>query len=90
MLKNLSKYNVLILVNVRWWNATAFYAINIARILKENKHKVIVGCNKNYPAYSMAKKYGLDVIDLNFYGYNIFEDHTFAFLAKLFTKVKFI
>ncbi len=110
------KYNILILINVRWWNATAFYAVNIARILHDKGHKVIIGCNKKYPAYKIALSYGLRVEPLNFYGYNIFrllrdfirmlslikrediriinshrsEDHTFALLAKSFTRVKVI
>ncbi len=116
MLKNSPKYNILILINVRWWNATAFYAVNIARILNYNNHKVIVGCNKNYPAYKIAQSYGIRTEPINFYGYNIFqliknfiimlnlikkeniqiinshrsEDHTFALLAKWFSKIKFI
>lgn len=69
---NSSRYNILILINVRWWNATAFYAINIARLLHNKKHKVIVGCNSDYPAYKIAQSYGLKVKPLNFYGYNIF------------------
>ncbi len=63
--------NILILINVRWWNATAFYAINIARILHNHGHKVIVGCNPEYPAFPKAKSYGLRVAPLNFYGYNL-------------------
>ncbi len=73
MSRNLSKYSILILINVRWWNASAFYAVNIGRILQKNGHKVIIGCKKSYPAYSIAKSYGLDVVPLNFYGYNFFE-----------------
>jgi len=72
MPKNLLKYNILILINVRWWNATAFYAINIARLLHKNNHKVIIGCKKKYPPYRMAQSYGLRVEPLNFFGYNVF------------------
>jgi glycosyltransferase involved in cell wall biosynthesis len=63
---------ILILINVRWWNATAFYAINIARILHKRGHRVIVGCNPAYPAYEMARALGISVAPLNFHGANIF------------------
>jgi lipopolysaccharide heptosyltransferase II len=61
---------VLILINVRWWNATAFYAINIARILHKNGHSVFVGCDPRYPAYKKAVAYNLNTVPLAFYGYN--------------------
>lgn len=64
---------ILILINVRWWNATAFYAVNIGRILQKNGHRVFIGCNKAYPAYKMAQSYGLPVVPLNFYGYNLIQ-----------------
>ena len=116
MSKKTNNYSVLILINVRWWNATAYYAVNIARILQKKGHKIIIGCSKNYPAYIIARSYGIATIDLNFYGFNPFrllkhfirllriikhekiqiinshrsEDHTFALLAKLITKVKHV
>ncbi|NNF99711.1 MAG: glycosyltransferase family 4 protein [Desulfobacteraceae bacterium] len=65
-------FRVLILINVRWWNATAFYAVNIARILKKNGHLVWVGCNRTYPAYRIARAFGLKVVPLQFYGMNPF------------------
>jgi glycosyltransferase involved in cell wall biosynthesis len=67
-----NKISILILINVRWWNATAFYAINIARIMHDHGHKVIIGCNPKYPAYKKALSYGLNVKALNFYGFNPF------------------
>jgi glycosyltransferase involved in cell wall biosynthesis len=63
-------YRILILINVRWWNATAFYAINIARLLQKNGQQVWVGCDPNYPAYRIAREYGLRVAPLSFYGSN--------------------
>ncbi len=115
-MKNKSTFRILILINVRWWNATAFYAVNIARILQKKGHRVFIGCNKDYPAYKIARSYGLEVVPINFYGFNIFhlfssfvrmlrlikkekiqiinshrsEDHTFALLAKLITRVKIV
>lgn len=64
------KTSVLILINVRWWNATAFYAVNIARILHRNGHKVVVGCNPGYPAYQKAAALGLETAALSFYSRN--------------------
>jgi glycosyltransferase involved in cell wall biosynthesis len=63
-------YNVLLLINVRWWNASAFYAVNIARLLHKHGHRVWVGCDPEYPAYQMAKAHGLRVAPLAFYGSN--------------------
>lgn len=65
-----TRKRVLILINVRWWNATAFYAINIARLLRKNGHRVWVGCDPGYPAYRIARNYGLPVVPLAFYGSN--------------------
>lgn len=69
----LKKHRVLILINVRWWNATAFYAINIARLLRKHGHQVWVGCDPAYPAYRMARACGLRVAPLAFYGSNPFK-----------------
>jgi glycosyltransferase involved in cell wall biosynthesis len=71
MSKKPRKYNILILTNVRWWNATAFYAVNIGRILKENGHQVTIGCRKKYPAFSQAASHGLHAVSLGFDGLNI-------------------
>jgi len=71
--EKMSTYTILILINVRWWNATAFYAVNIGRILHKKGHRVIIGCNKTYPAYEIARSYGLKSVPLNFYGFNPFE-----------------
>ena len=68
MSKTSRKYNVLILTNVRWWNATAFYAVNIGRILKQNGHRVTIGCRKKYPAYQKARACGLKAVSLGFDG----------------------
>jgi glycosyltransferase involved in cell wall biosynthesis len=64
--------NILILINVRWWNATAFYAINTARLLQNNNYNVYVGSKKNSPPYLKAVEYNLKTIDLNFESFNLF------------------
>ena len=85
MSKKPRKYNILILTNVRWWNATAFYAVNIGRILKENGHQVTIGCRKVYPAFSQAASHGLNVVPLGFDGLNIF-----SLLKSFFKLLRFI
>ena len=71
MPKQPSTYNILILINVRWWNATAFYAVNIGRILKKKGHRVFIGCHQDYPAFKIARSYGLHVVPINFSGFHI-------------------
>jgi len=64
-------YNILILINVRWWNATAFYAVNIGRILKKKGHRVFIGSREDYPAFKIARSYGLEAVPFNFSGLHI-------------------
>ncbi len=64
---------ILILINVRWWNATAFYAINTARILNKNGYNVIIGSKNGSPPYKRAAEYKLHLTDLNFEGFNFFK-----------------
>jgi glycosyltransferase involved in cell wall biosynthesis len=71
MPKQSPKYNVLILTNVRWWNATAFYAVNIGRILKKKGHRVFIGCHEDYPAFKIARSYGFEVVPISFSGFHI-------------------
>ena len=49
-------------INVRWWNAEAAYAINVARIFKEKGHRVWLLVNGGSPVEEKALFYGLDVI----------------------------
>lgn len=54
-------------INVRWFNATAWYAITQARLLHEHGHQVMVVCLPDSPAHVKALEYGLPVtaLDLN-------------------------
>jgi glycosyltransferase involved in cell wall biosynthesis len=61
---------ILILINVRWWNATAFYAINIARLLDKDGYRIFIGCCPDFPAYQAALQNNLNVVPLSFTGYN--------------------
>jgi len=65
-------YSILVLINVRWWNATAFYAVNIARTMKKYGHSVWVGCREDHPAFEKARALGLDVVPFDFSGFNPF------------------
>jgi glycosyltransferase involved in cell wall biosynthesis len=61
-----SQFNILILINVRWWNANAYYAVNLARILYSRGHRVWVGCAAQTPAYKKARQWGLPIVDIDF------------------------
>lgn len=54
-------------VNVRWFNATAWYAVNLSLTLKEHGHDVLVIGLPGSPPIIRAKELGLDSfeIDLN-------------------------
>ncbi len=54
-------------INVRWFNATAWYAIIQARLLAAHGHEVMVVCLPDSPAHLKALEYGLPVatLDLN-------------------------
>ena len=69
--KTNSSYNILILINVRWWNASAFYALNTARVLKKYGNRVWVGTKKESPPGKKCIEWNLPHVELNFEGYNI-------------------
>jgi len=54
--------SILLSINVRWWNAEAAYAINLARALINDKKKVQVIVNRNSPAHQKAIQYNIPVI----------------------------
>lgn len=51
--------NILQLINVRWYNACAHYAITLSRALSERGHKVIVAGDPQSPPLIRAKELGL-------------------------------
>ncbi|KPK77886.1 MAG: hypothetical protein AMJ89_01640 [candidate division Zixibacteria bacterium SM23_73] len=57
-MKNL---NILQLINVRWYNACAYYAITLSYALKGRGHKVIVAGDPKSPPVLEAEKLGLQV-----------------------------
>ncbi|MGA1862976.1 glycosyltransferase [Deferribacter thermophilus] len=54
------------IINVRWYNATAWYAVNLSRILAKNGHDVVVAGLPGSPPLLKAKEYGLETFDLPF------------------------
>ncbi len=64
MLKN--PLSTLQLISVRWWNASAYYAIALSKILQQNGMPVYVGGSANTPSIQEAKKENLPVLQLNF------------------------
>jgi glycosyltransferase involved in cell wall biosynthesis len=73
------------LISVRWWNASAYYAIMLAGILRHNGVKVYVGGDKNSPPIQKAMEEKLPILSLNFESY---QPH--HFLKNFFNYRKFL
>lgn len=52
-------------VNVRWYNATAWYAVNLSKILKEKGHEVIVLGLPGTPPLKKAGEYSLESFEMD-------------------------
>ncbi|MDR2076702.1 MAG: glycosyltransferase [Desulfovibrio sp.] len=61
------RLRLLQVVNVRWFNASAWYGLFLSRLLKEAGHEVLVLCPPGTDSLRMAEGLGLDPlgIDLN-------------------------
>lgn len=55
--------NLLITINVRWWNAEAAYALNLARAFKENGHNVWILPKPDSPIIKKAHLAGIPTLD---------------------------
>ncbi len=53
--------NILQLVNVRWYNACAHYAVALSSGLQKRGHKVILAGDNNSPTLQVAEKMGLEI-----------------------------
>ncbi|MCK4224046.1 MAG: glycosyltransferase family 4 protein [candidate division Zixibacteria bacterium] len=63
------KLNILQLINVRWYNACAHYAVSLSCALKGRGHKVIVAGDPHSPPILKAKELGLLVYEDLFLSY---------------------
>jgi glycosyltransferase involved in cell wall biosynthesis len=59
----LRNLNVLQLINVRWYNACAYYAVTLSYALKKRGHRVIVAGDPKSPPIGEAQKLGLEVYE---------------------------
>jgi glycosyltransferase involved in cell wall biosynthesis len=59
----LRNLNILQLINVRWYNACAYYAVSLSYALKRRGHKVIVAGDPKSPPLLEAQKLGLKVYE---------------------------
>jgi glycosyltransferase involved in cell wall biosynthesis len=57
------KLNILQLINVRWYNACAHYAVTLSLGLKKRGHRVIVAGDPESPPIRKAKELGLSTFD---------------------------
>ena len=57
------KLCVLQLINVRWYNACAYYAVTLSLALKKRGHRVILAGDPQSPPINVAKKFGLEIYD---------------------------
>lgn len=53
-------------VNIRWFNAAAWYAFNLAKIQKLQGHNVIIATIKNSPVIKKAKQLDIETIVCDF------------------------
>lgn len=60
---NLQSIHSAQLISVRWWNATAYYAVILAKILNKTNQKSVICGKKNSPPLLQAQKLGLPVND---------------------------
>ncbi|MFO7816937.1 MAG: glycosyltransferase family 4 protein [Thermodesulfobacteriota bacterium] len=60
-------------INVRWFNATAWYALFLAGLLRDRGHPVLVIALPDTPPYQKARELGLDVRPLSLNSANPFK-----------------
>lgn len=60
---SLTKLNILQIINVRWYNACAHYAVTLSSGLARRGHEVVVAGDPDSPPVREAKKKGLQVSD---------------------------
>lgn len=61
------------LINVRWYNATAWYAVNLAKITQKMGHSVVVAGLPGSPPIKKAQEYGIEILEADFNTNNFFK-----------------
>lgn len=59
----MQKLCVLQLINVRWYNACAYYAVTLSRALKKRGHRVILAGDPQSTPMDVASRFGLETYD---------------------------
>lgn len=77
---------ILQVINVRWYNATAYYALLLSKILQEKSHTVILAGNRNTPVIQKSSEHGLLVFD----SLNLNTDNPLHFFKNIFVLKKYI
>ena len=60
-----TRWNILQLIDVRWWNACADYGVSLALALHRRGHRVLVAGRRDSPPLIRAGRLGLEVCDLS-------------------------
>ena len=65
--KHANKMKIFQIINVRWFNATSWYALYLSKLLSEAGHEVLVLTQADTDTERKAREWGLDVVtvDLN-------------------------
>lgn len=56
-----SKHKILHLVNIRWWNACAYYAVQLADAQRKLGHEILIAGDPDSPPLSKALSWGLAI-----------------------------
>jgi glycosyltransferase involved in cell wall biosynthesis len=59
------KLRIIEVINVRWFNAAAWYGLNLSRLLRRTGHDVLVICPPGAESFVAAHDMGLDPLALN-------------------------
>ena len=73
-------------VNVRWFNATAWYALNLSLVLKEHGHDVLLIGLPGSPPIQKAKDLGVKCFEINLNSNNILKVIRNIFIIKKLIK----
>ena len=59
-----TRWHILQLIDVRWWNACADYGVSLALALHRRGHRIVVAGQGESPPLIRARKLGLEICDL--------------------------